>query len=254
MSRRSGVILVLAATLATACKPRRDPYAVEPLVPLTPSTDASAGVLDPARPRAAPTVPARDASVVRFQHSEGAAPNGALGVEFGMSRADLAARNRAANIVCRDADEYTFCPRALVPVPVAGAVITYEFCGPTLCAVALDGTRTRDETLMVREFDQLAEMLRGALGEPSVQMRRRGSGCTGHLPLCLTARQAEYSARWSWRDGPQVALSVDQLEEDALLAQVAVTWLSRERVTWDAGPPPPHPLLARRDAGAADAR
>jgi hypothetical protein len=138
-------------------------------------------------------------------------------------------------------------------VPLARVVVSYEFCGDSLCSVALDGTRTRDEAMMVREFDALAAMLQTRLGAPSIQVRRAGSGCSGHLPLCLTSRQAEYSARWSWRDGPQVSLSVDALEDDALVAQVALAWLARERVTWDAGPPPPHPLLATRDAGAPDA-
>lgn len=252
MARRLRATLVLAVTLAAACKPRRDPYAVVPLVPSAFAPDASATVLDPSRRAVTPRA-AHDAGTIRFQHIDRAVPTRALGVEFGAARADIAQRNRAASITCRDADEYMFCPRALVPVPVQSAVITYEFCGSSLCGVALDGTRTRDEALMVREFEQLAGMLRTELGEPSIQVRRAGSGCSGHLPLCLTSRQAEYSARWSWRDGPQVSLSVDQLEEDALLAQVAVAWLSRERVTWDAGPPPPHPLLARRDAGASDA-
>ncbi len=124
-------------------------------------------------------------------------------------------------------------------------VVSYEFCGDSLCSVALDGTRTRDEALMVREFDALAAMLQTQLGAPSIQVRRAGSGCSGHLPLCLTSRQAEYSARWSWRNGPQVSLSVDALEDDALVAQVAMAWLTRERVTWDAGPPPPAPASAR---------
>lgn len=244
---------VLAAALAASCKRRPDPYAVVPLVPYALRVDASTGVFDPSRPRAAPPSAPRDASVVHFQHIDGGVPARALGVDFGTSRADLAARNLAAHVTCRDADEYTFCPRALVPLPLETVVVTYEFCGASLCSVALDGTRTRDEALMVREFDALGAMLREQLGAPSILVRRTGSGCSGHLPLCLTSRQAEYSARWSWRDGPQVSLSVDQLEEDALLAQVAVAWLSRERVNWDAGPPPPHPLLARRDA-SADAR
>lgn len=242
---------VLAAALAGACKPRPDPYAVVPLVPGGGQGDASTGVIDPAHPRVVPAVPHDAAAPVRFRHLDGGVPQRALGVDFGITRAALAQRNAAAGITCRDADEYVFCPRALVPLPVASAVVTYEFCGPSLCAVALDGTRTRDEALMVREFDALAAMLEAEVGPASVVIRRAGTGCRGHLPLCLTSRQAEYSARWSWRDGPQVSLSVDQLEEDALLAQVAVAWLSRERVTWDAGPPPPHPLvLARRDAGA----
>jgi hypothetical protein len=241
--------LLLALTLASACKPRPDPYAVVPLVPSASRADASSGALDPSRPRA--PRPSRDASVVRFQTRDGGAPVQALGVAFGSARAELAARNRAAAVPCRDADEYTFCERALVPVPLRAVVVTYEFCGASLCSVALDGTRTRDEALMVREFDQLAAMLQGELGEPSIQLRRVGAGCSGHLSMCLASRQAEYSARWTWRDGPQVSLSVDPLEDDALVAQVAVAWLSPQRVTWDAGPPPPHPLLAAaRDAGA----
>lgn len=235
---------VAFALLAVACKPPRDPYAVEPLVPRSATTDAGA----PAR-RAA-----RDAAVVHFQQATGGGPTEALGVRFGMARAELLQRNRAASVPCREAGEYVFCERALTPVALTQVVVSYEFCGDALCSVALDGTRTRDEALMVREFESLAAMLQTQLGAPSIQVRRAGSGCRGHLPLCLTSRQAEYSARWSWRGGAQVSLSVDPMEDDALVAQVAVAWLTRERLTWDAGPPPPHPLLAARDAGAADAR
>lgn len=237
MPRRTPLALAL---LALGCKARHDPYAVVPLVP--PGSVRDAG----ARPR-------RDAGVIHFQHMANSAPTEALGVAFGATRADVLQRNRAAAIPCRESAEYVFCERALAPVPLARLVVSYEFCGATLCGVALDGTRTRDEALMVREFDALSGMLRAQLGAPSIQIRRAGSGCSGHLPLCLTSRQAEYSARWSWRGGPQVSLSVDALEDDALVAQVAVAWLTRERVSWDAGPPPPHPLLAARDAGAADA-
>lgn len=233
---------VALAMLAVACKPRPDPYAVVPLVPR--DTTADAGTAPRAR---------RDAGVIRFQHMDGGVPAEVLGVTFGTTRAALLLRNRTAAVPCRESAEYVFCERALVPVPLARVVVSYEFCGDSLCSVALDGTRTRDEAMMVREFDALAAMLQTRLGAPSIQVRRAGSGCSGHLPLCLTSRQAEYSARWSWRDGPQVSLSVDALEDDALVAQVALAWLARERVTWDAGPPPPHPLLATRDAGAPDA-
>lgn len=233
---------VALALSVVACKPRHDPYAVVPLVPRDPSADAGA-----------PTRARRDAGVIRFQHVDGGVPAEALGVTFGTPRAALLQRNRAAAVPCRESAEYVFCERALVPVPLARVVVSYEFCGDALCSVALDGTRTRDEALMVREFDALAGMLQAQLGAPSIQVRRAGSGCSGHLPLCLTSRQAEYSARWSWRDGPQVSLSIDALEDDALVAQVAMAWLTRERVAWDAGPPPPHPLLATRDAGAPDA-
>lgn len=240
MSRWTPLALAL---LTAACKPARDPYAVEPLVPRSRGVDAGA----PARAR-------RDAAVIRFQHADGGAPSAALGVEFGTTRAALLERNRAATVPCRESGEYVFCERALVPVPVRQMVVSYEFCGDSLCSVALDATRTRDEALMVREFEALAGMLGEQLGSPSIQVRRAGTGCSGHLPLCLTSRQAEYSARWSWRSGPQVSLSVDALEDDALVGQVALAWLTRERLTWDAGPPPPHPLLAARDAGAPDAR
>lgn len=233
---------IALAMLVVACKPRHDPYAVVPLVPRSETPDAGAA------PRAR-----RDAGVIHFQHMDGRVPSEALGVAFGTTRAALQLRNRGAAIPCRESAEYVFCERALVPLPLARVVVSYEFCGDSLCSVALDGTRTRDEALMVREFDALAGMLQSQLGAPSIQVRRAGSGCSGHLPLCLTSRQAEYSARWSWRQGPQVSLSVDALEDDALVAQVAVAWLARERVTWDAGPPPPHPLLATRDAGAPDA-
>jgi hypothetical protein len=91
-------------------------------------------------------------------------------------------------------------------------LVTYEFCGAALCSVAVDATRTDDEDILLREYDQLLEFTRGSLGAPISSARRIGPGCRGHLPLCLTSRQSQINARWSWPNGPQVELSVDQLE------------------------------------------
>jgi hypothetical protein len=227
-----------------ACKARRPPIGeVERLVPLgAPGAgDADAGPPDAgARRRQAPVRPITDRPAV----------TGALGVRFGMSRAEVLAQHQAGE--CTDSERYTFCRRALVALPVPGAVVTYEFCGATLCGVALDGTRTRDEAQLQREYEALERFVAADLGAPSHAERRIGPGCSGHLPLCLASRQAVLAARWQWTAGPQVAVSADPLEDDALQAQVAVTWLSAAGVAAQVDPSAPTPdagTTPRRDGG-----
>lgn len=237
MLRRWPPTVITLLTLA-ACKPRHEPGEVERLVPLT-----SAPVAAPSEPvsqRPSPARPSRargDAGTAAFI-SDRPAPRGALGVDFGAPKAEILQRNAAAHIECRDAAPYLFCPRPLVQVPVP-ALITYEFRGDRLSSVALDATRTRDEAVLAREYDALLAWVSASLGAPALQHRRVGPGCAGHLPLCLTSHQSELSAHWPWRDSAQVMLSVDQTEDDALMAQAAVTWLSPAQLhdaASDAGP------------------
>lgn len=214
-------LLVLVLALA-ACRSRNPQPALGVVVPLVPRSDRSAtepSVAAADRPDAATFTLIRDR----------AAPAGALGVTFGQTVADVTALHRTANIPCHPSGEYLFCEGALTPLPVR-VLVTYEFCGAALCSVAVDATRTDDEDILLREYDRLLEFTRGSLGAPISSARRIGPGCRGHLPLCLTSRQSQINARWSWPNGPQVELSVDQLEDDALQAQAAITWLSTERV------------------------
>lgn len=244
---------VLVAALATgvACK-RRERHVPGRVERLVPESTPDPRLTETERPRPMPPPRARrDASAappVRYI-TDRPAPTGALGVEWSLARAEVARRNQAAHVECRDSGEFMFCRRALVPVPVP-VVATYEFCDGRLCSVALDATRTRDEAQLTREFDQLAGLVRSSLGDPGAETRHVGAGCTGHLPLCLTSKQAEIHARWIWRDGPQVSASVDQTEDDALLAQVAVTWMSAERARRQ----DPEPASVEPDGGAPDAQ
>ncbi len=245
MTRSATLALLALALAAPTCRRRENPFAIVPLV--APGRDAGRSARDGSasrRPRATPYRPITDRP----------APRAALGVDFGTERAALLARYRAITTECRDRGRFVFCPRALAPLAV-GTVVTYEFCRDRVCGIAIDGTRTRDEELMAREYERLVGLVRADLGEPVAVVHRVGQGCTGHLPLCLTSRQAEFSARWAWTDGPQVSVTVDQLEDDALMAQAAVTWLSAEGVSQaatlqdeipDASPP--------SDGSAPDAR
>ena len=151
---------------------------------------------------------------------------------------------------CRESREYVFCNAPLEPVPVP-VLVTYEFCGDALCSVAVDATRTSDEAVLMREFDQLLAFARGTLGTPIHEARHIAPGCRGHLPVCLPSRQSQLDARWSWPDGPQVEVSVDPMEDDALQAQTGITWLSAERVRH----PAPDPATTPADAalGPSDA-
>jgi hypothetical protein len=233
MRRRIRTLLCLVAL--AACRSRAPRPALGVVVPLVPRDD---------RPPVAAPRDRPDASTFALIRDR-AAPVGALGVAFGQPVAAVTALHRAANIPCRPSGEYLFCEGALQPLPVR-VLVTYEFGGAAgLCSVAVDGTRSEDEDLLMREYDQLLEFARASLGEPISSARRVGPGCRGHLPLCLTSRQSALNARWSWPNGPQVELSVDQLEDDALQAQAALTWLSADRVHR----PAPDPV---RDA-AADA-
>jgi hypothetical protein len=233
MRRRIRTLLCLVAL--AACRSRNPRPALGVVVPLVPRDD---------RPPAAAPRDRPDASTFSLIRDR-PAPAGALGVTFGQTPDAVVALHRAANIPCRPSGEYLFCDAPLQPVPVR-VLVTYEFCGAAgLCSVAVDGTRSDDEDLLMREYDQLLEFARASLGAPISSARRIGPGCRGHLPLCLTSRQSALNARWSWPDGPQIELSVDQLEDDALQAQAAVTWLSADRVHR----PAPDPV---RDA-AADA-
>ena len=215
----------LAFALSSACKGREraDLRRVTPLVPGARAPVAEAP--DAGRPRASNAQ--RTHRAVRYI-ADRPAPDGALGLRWGVTRADVAARNAAVAITCRDSGEYTFCPRALVEASVAG-VVTYEFCASGLCAVSIDAAATRDEAAVTGQFERLAAMVRQSLGEPSDEARSVGPGCAGHLALCLASKQAELAARWTWRDGPQVQVSIDQDEEDAFQALAAVTWFSAER-------------------------
>lgn len=220
MRRRSHLAIALLSL--AACRSREPRPALGVVVPLVPRADPSLTVPSPAtrdRPDASTFTLIRDRP----------APAGALGVRFGQTVADVTALHRAASIPCRPSGEYLFCEGPLEPVPVR-VLVTYEFCGAALCSVAVDATRTEDEDVLMREYDSLLEFARRSLGAPITVARRVGPGCRGHLPLCLTSRQSQLNARWSWPDGPQVELSVDQLEDDALQAQAAITWLSTERV------------------------
>jgi hypothetical protein len=168
-----------------------------------------------------------------------------------MTRAAVLEAHRAASIECRDSREYIFCRRALTEVPLP-VVVTYEFCGEGLCGVAIDATATRDEAAMASHFDQLHALVVGALGPPSDEARTIGAGCTGHLALCLASKQSELTARWAWRDGPHVQLSVDQDEEDAFRGLASVTWLSAERARRQEAADEAAPAAV--DAGAAPDR
>jgi hypothetical protein len=212
--------LALALLALVAC--RREPVDTRAITPLVPrgSSALDAGAARPAsgsRPRRG----------VRYI-ADRPAPDGALGARWGMTRAALLEAHRAAGGECRDSREYVFCRRALAPVPLP-VVVTYEFCGEGLCSVAIDVAATRDEAQLSAHFDQLYGMVVRTLGPPSDEARTVGPGCAGHLALCLASRQAELTARWAWRAGPHVQLSVDQDEEDAFRALASVTWLSAER-------------------------
>jgi hypothetical protein len=236
-------VLVAALAAGVACK-RRERHVPGTVERLVPESAPDPRLTETERPRPMPPPRARrDASApppVRYI-TDRPAPS--------LARAEVARRNQAARVECRDSGEFMFCRRALVPVPVP-VVATYEFCDGRLCAVALDATRTRDEAQLTREFEQLVGLVRAASGDPGAETRHIGAGCTGHLPLCLTSKQAEINARWVWRDGPQVSASVDQTEDDALLAQVAVTWMSAERARRQDPDAPSAPT----DGGAPDAR
>lgn len=217
---RSTLALLAVALLPAACRSRTPRPALGVVVPLVPDAGQA--------PRAAAPNGRPDASTFTLIRDR-PPPAGALGVRFGQTRAEVLALHVTAAIPCRPSGEYLFCNAPLETLPVR-VMVTYEFCGAGLCSVAVDGTRTEDEDLLVREYDALLEASRRSLGAPIAEARRIGPGCRGHLPLCLTSRQSQLNARWSWPDGPQVELSVDQLEDDALQAQAAVTWLSAERV------------------------
>lgn len=246
------VMLLGLAALGCRGRERPDLRRVTPLVANAPATGSDARDAGRSRPANAP----RTHRAVRYI-ADRPAPDGALAVRWGTTRAELAARNTAASIQCRDSGEYTFCPRALVELPIAG-IVTYEFCGAGLCAVSIDGPRTRDEAAIEQHFDRLVGLVRASLGDPSDEGRSTGPGCAGHLALCLASKQAERSARWTWRDGPQVQVSVDQDEEDAFQAIAAATWFSAERARRQepADDPPVAPRDASADApvdGSADA-
>jgi hypothetical protein len=177
---------------------------------------------------------------------------GALGARFGLSRADLAARNREAQARCRDRGAFTFCNKALVPLPL-DAVVSYEFCGDRLCAVAVDATVTRDEDQLVQDYERLTELARGELGAPASEARRVGEGCRGHLAICLTSRRADFSTRWLWQSGEQALVSIDQTEDDALQAQAGATFLSAERARRQDPVDDPLALSLLADAGPSDA-
>ncbi len=213
---------LLLALAALACRRDRvDTRAVTPLVPQgSERLDAGAD----ARRSPSGSRPRRGVRYV----ADRPAPDGALGVRWGMTRAALLEANRAAAIECRDSREYVFCRRALAEVPLP-VVVTYEFCGAALCSVAIDAPPTRDEAQMSDHFDRLYGMVVGTLGPPSDEARTVAAGCAGHLALCLASKQSELTARWAWRDGPHVQLSVDQDEENAFRALASVTWLSAER-------------------------
>lgn len=197
------------------CKKPRDLREIERLGPDPAATDSG-------RSAARPDVP-----VVRVL-SDRPEPSGALGVRFGMTRAEVAALNTAATIRCRDSGEYLFCARALVPVRTE-ALATYEFCADHLCSVALDGTRTRDEARVASDYLALAEIARGEMGAPSTESHHVSPGCAGHLALCLASKQAEYTVRWTWRSGFQAMVTADQDENDAFLAQVSLTYITGAR-------------------------
>ncbi|MBK8691101.1 MAG: hypothetical protein IPN17_02035 [Deltaproteobacteria bacterium] len=220
--RRLLALLPIALLALPACRSRNPQPALGVVVPLVPNADRAS-----ARP-SAPTSDRPEATTFSLIRDR-PAPTGALGVTFGQTVAEVTALHRAANIPCRPSGEYLFCEGALQPLPVR-VLVTYEFCGAALCSVAVDGTRSDDEDLLMREYDSLLDFARRSLGAPISSARRIGPGCRGHLPLCLTSRQSQLNARWSWPDGPQIELSVDQLEDDALQAQAAITWLSTERV------------------------
>ncbi|MBI5516783.1 MAG: hypothetical protein HY909_23565 [Deltaproteobacteria bacterium] len=229
--------------LALACTKPRDPRAVEPLS-LGGRADASARTQDAGRPR----VERRTVGFITDRQ----APPGALGVRWGLSRAELANRNREAQARCRDRGAFTFCNKALVPLPLDG-VVSYEFCEERLCAVAVDAAVTRDEDQLVQDYDRLVELARGELGPPASEARRVGEGCRGHLAICLTSRRADYSTRWMWQSGDQALVSLDQTEDDALQAQAGATFLSAERArrTDPVDDPLARSLLS--DAGSLDA-
>lgn len=232
--------LWLVGLLGVGCKARPQPAgAVERLVPLS-ATPTDAGNVAAQRAAAA----ARRTPIHPI--TDRPAPTGGLGARFGMTRAEVTALHPAGD--CRGSGRYAFCNHALVAVPVQG-VVTYEFCNDHVCGIAIDGSRTRDEAQMGREYDSFLAMLRRDLGAPSTEAKRAGPGCSGHLSLCLASHQADYSAKWSWEGGTQVVLSVDQLEDDALMAQAAVTWLNPEGVAAQTEDSTPVPVT--RDGGAA---
>lgn len=205
-----------------SCKERGGPRGVVPLV-----QGGGARAVDASAPATQPRRAGRARRSVRYI-TDRPAPDGALGVRWGMTRAEVLQLNQAASIECRASREYTFCRRALndVGLPV---VATYEFCGEGLCAVAIDAPRTRDESQMTGNYDRLLTTVKQSLGDPSDEARVLGPGCAGHVALCFASKQSELTARWAWRDGPQVQLSVDQDESDAFQAIASVTWLSAAR-------------------------
>ncbi len=245
-------LVVVAWTVLAGCKPARDPRAVERLVPLGQSIPPQGPAGDRhGAPEAGSRSGTPDASAAAVTITDRPAPQGALGVHWGMSRAEVTQANRAAGVTCRDSQEYLFCPRAMVPVPTQ-VIATYEFCGDLLCAVALDGVRTRDEVRIDADYGAMLGVVQSELGAPAVSARRVAAGCTGHLALCLTSRQAELRARWSWHDGSQGMVSADQDESDAFLAQVSATYLSPERAR-RGDPAAPAYITTETDAGQTDA-
>ena len=234
--RRSFALALMFSVLA-GCRDRRPvPGTVVPLV-----DPRTAAALVPPGP-GAPTSD-RPSSETFALIRDRPPPAGALGVRFGEPRAAILARHRTAAVPCRESREYVFCNAPLEPVPVP-VLVTYEFCGDALCSVAVDATRTSDEAVLMREFDQLLAFARGTLGTPIHEARHIAPGCRGHLPVCLPSRQSQLDARWSWPDGPQVEVSVDPMEDDALQAQTGVTWLSAERVRHPAPDPATTPVDA----------
>ena len=221
---RTGTALALLALASLAgCRPRDrvDTRAVTPLV------RSGSGLLAAGADVCRTASGSRPPRGIRYV-ADRPAPDGALGVRWGMTRAAVLEANRASSIECRDSREYVFCRRALTEVPLP-VVVTYEFCGEGLCAVSIDAPATRDEAAMASHFDRLHALVVASLGPPSDEARTVAAGCAGHLALCFASKQSELTARWAWRDGPHVQLSVDQDEEDAFRALASVTWLSAER-------------------------
>ena len=105
----------LAFALSSACKGREraDLRRVTPLVPGARAPVAEAP--DAGRPRASNAQ--RTHRAVRYI-ADRPAPDGALGVRWGMTRAAVLEANRASSIECRDSREYVFCRRALTEVPL----------------------------------------------------------------------------------------------------------------------------------------
>ena len=107
----AAIAVLVALTASTACRGRDRIDTRGAVIPLVPGAHEppSETARDAGRPRAS-NAP-RTHRAIRYI-TDRPAPDGALGVRWGMTRAEVAALNTAATISCRDSGEYVFCRRA----------------------------------------------------------------------------------------------------------------------------------------------